>query len=212
MPNILGLVRKDFLLMRRYLWLLVIYAVAFSGIISGTGGTMLYGLLPGVLLILTIGADMRQPNQQFLVSLPLKRNQLVLAKYASSFIILVLSIAVCLLMNIATDLLDFGTVRINTALAVGTTVTMSLFISVYLPLYYWLGLKGAQYLNVGMMVIIMIGNGAVTSLLGSRDMAPALDFLTAHRLQAGLLIGSGTVLVIVVSYLISRSIFMKRDL
>ncbi|GIP52359.1 ABC-2 transporter permease [Paenibacillus vini] len=212
MPKIICLVRKDLILVQRYLWLIVIYAFIFSGFIQSNDSALLYGLLPGLLLILAIGTDMRLPNQQFLVSLPVKRNYLIFSKYASSFIFLILGIAVCLLMNMVTDLVDYGTLKINASLVIGTFISMTLFTSIYLPLYYWLGLKGAQFLNMAMMIIIMVSNGAVSSLLGSEDISRPLEWVSAHSLAASVLIASATALVVFISYQISLAIFRKKDL
>ncbi len=212
MPRMICLIRKDIMLIYRYMWLVLIYAFVFSGFIQSNNSTLLYGLLPGLVLILGIGSDARLPNQQFLVTLPVKRSYLVLSKYASSLIFLVSAIVICFIMNVATDMIDFGTVRIDVTFVLGTLISMILFMSLYLPLYYWLGVKGAQFLNIAMMVIIMVGNGAVTALLSSEDMAAPLEWLSSHALAAGVLLASATVLALVVSYLISVSIFRKKDL
>ncbi len=212
MPKVICLIRKDLILIQRYLWLILIYAFVFSGFIQSNDSTLLYGLLPGLLLILAIGSDMRLPQQQFLVSLPVKRNYLVFSKYASSFIFLVLGIAVCLIMNVITDMVDYGVLKVNAPLVLGTFVSMMVFMSIYLPLYYWLGIKGAQYLNIVMMVIIMVGNGAISSLLGSEDMSRSLEWVSAHAWAAGILTASATALVVFISYMISLAIFRKKDL
>lgn len=212
MPKMIYLIRKDIMLIRRYLWLILIYTIIFSGFIQGNNSTLLYSLLPGMVLILAIGPDMSVQGQQFLISLPVKRNYLVLSKYGSSFIIIFLSMVICLIMNIVTDMTDYGAIHLNIKFVAGMLISLIWFMSLYLPLYYWLGLKGGQFLNVTMMIIIMGGNGMITSLLSSNDMAIVPNWGAMHPWIVGTFVSSATVLAVVISYLISFAIYRKRDL
>jgi len=211
-PKLICLVRKDLLLVRRYLWLLLIYAVIFSGFIQSSNSTLIYGILPGMVMILAIGSDMRQSNQQFLVSLPVKRGYLVLSKYVSSLVLLVVAVVFCVLVSGAADTVHHGTFQVDKVLVLGTLVSMVLFLSVYLPLYFWLGIKGAQYLNVAMMVIILGGNSLIASVLNGSDMAFVINWFSGHPVASGIFAVGVLALAGIVSYFISRTIFVKRDL
>ncbi|WP_435921134.1 ABC-2 transporter permease [Paenibacillus sp. DYY-L-2] len=209
MPNIMRLLRKDLILVQRYLWLLAIYAFVFSGFIQSNQPFLLYSLLPGMLMILAIGNDLRTPNQQFMVSLPVGRNFLVFAKYVSSLMFLILSLVICAVINTTAHALKSGEMMVDTQIILGTFVSMTLFVSLYLPLYYWLASKGAQFLNIAMMIVIMVGNGTVSEVLSEPFLA---DKIANHPGLVLIFAAGVTVLALIVSYLTSLSIFRKRDL
>ncbi|MGG6311244.1 ABC-2 transporter permease [Paenibacillus macerans] len=211
MPNLVHLVRKDVLLMQRYIWLLVIYAVVFSGFVQ-TDSSPLYGMLPGMVLILVLNADMRLPSQQFLVNLPVRRSFLVLSKYASTFIMMLFAFVFSMLLNAGATAVHGQPVVWNLGQMLSIFLAQILFMSLYIPIYYWLGLNGAQYLNVAMIIVIMIGSQLASGLLSGDETLRLAATAAEHPVAAGLLGGSAAVLSVVVSYLASRAIFARRDL
>ncbi|MGP0583859.1 ABC-2 transporter permease [Paenibacillus timonensis] len=211
MPNLIHLVRKDFLLLQRYLWLLFIYMVVFSGFVQ-SDGSPLYGMLPGMVLILALNADMRLPNQQFLVNLPVRRSYLVLSKYVSAFILMLIAFVFCILLNTGANAVHGQPAAFNFGQMLGIFLAQILFMAIYIPIYYWLGLKGAQYLNVAMIIVVMIGSQLSSNLLSDEDSLQLSASISTHPVATGLLGASVGILALVVSYLISRMIFARRDL
>lgn len=211
MPHLIQLVRKDFLLLQRYLWLLFIYMVVFSGFVQ-SDGSPLYGMLPGMVLILALNADMRLPNQQFLVNLPVRRSYLVLSKYVSAFILMLLAFALCMLLNTGANAVHGQSTAVNLGQMLGIFLAQLVFMAIYIPIYYWLGLKGSQYLNVAMIIVVMSGSQLSSGLLSDGGTKPLSASITNHPIAAGLLGASAGILALVVSYLVSRMIFAKRDL
>ncbi|WP_068785918.1 ABC-2 transporter permease [Paenibacillus phocaensis] len=211
MSSLIHLVRKDMLLMQRYIWLLVIYSIVFSGFVQ-TDSSPLYGMLPGMVLILALNADMRLSSQQFLVNLPVRRSFLVLSKYASAFMMMVLAFVFCMLVNAGANVFHGQSAAINQGQMLSIFCVQVLFMAIYIPIYYWLGLKGSQYLNVAMIIVIMIGSQLASSLLGGEDTVLLSSAVKAHPVAAGFL-GAGVAgLALIVSYAVSRRIFARRDL
>ncbi|MFD1177308.1 ABC-2 transporter permease [Paenibacillus puldeungensis] len=211
MHNLVHLVRKDLMLMQRYLWLIAIYAVVFSSFVQ-SGNSPLYGMLPGMVLILILNTDIRLPNQHFLVSLPVRRRFLVMSKYVSCLIGIVAALFCCLLLNAGADAMYGRPIHWDWSLTFTLLLAQVLFMSLYIPFYYWLGLKGAQYMNVAMIVVLMVGSQVVSELLGGEDAIKLLTTVGQHPYAAGLLGVSVTLLVMVISYFISRAIFTRRNL
>lgn len=211
MSSLIHLVRKDMLLMQRYIWLLVIYSIVFSGFVQ-TDSSPLYGMLPGMVLILALNADMRLSSQQFLVNLPVRRSFLVLSKYASALMMMLLAFVFCMLVNAGASAFHGQPVAINPGQMLGIFFAQILFMAIYIPIYYWLGLNGAQYLNVAMIIVIMIGSQLASGLLSGEDTLLLSSAVKAHPAAAGFL-GVGVVgLAVVVSFAVSRTIFARRDL
>lgn len=211
MHNIVHLVRKDLMLLQRYLWLVAIYAIVFSSFVQ-SGISPLYGMLPGMVLILILNTDIRLPNQHFLVSLPVRRKFLVMSKYVSCLIGIVASLFFCLLLNAGADAVFSRPIHWDWELTFTLLLAQILFMSLYIPFYYWLGLKGAQYLNIAMIVVLMLGSQTVSEILSSHDAIKLLTTLNQHPYAAGLLGVSITLLVMVISYFISCAIFTRRNL
>ncbi|MDU4698399.1 MULTISPECIES: ABC-2 transporter permease [Paenibacillus] len=211
MSSLIHLVRKDLLLLQRYIWLLCIYAVVFSGFVQ-SDSSPLYGMLPGMVLILALNADMRLPSQQFLVNLPVRRSFLVLSKYVSAFALMLVAFAFCMLLNAGADLVHGQAVTIHPVQLLSILLTQILFMAIYIPLYYWLGLNGAQYLNVAMIIVVMIGSQLATDLLSREDTLRLSEAMTAHPAIAGLLGVCVAALAVVISFGVSNNIFARRDL
>lgn len=212
MYRIGGLVKKDFLLIKRFAWLMAIYAIIFSEIVQKGNQSLIYSLFPGLLLILSISADSQRTAQQFLASLPVSRNRLVLSKYLSSFVINILSILVCAFLDILSDALYGRSIQLNTTLFWGTFLTMTVFIAVYLPFFYWLGLKGFQIVNVVMMMFVMAANGAATWLLANIDIKFLKGFSFNRPEMTLIFLPLLVMLLLVISYLISSKLYRKKDL
>ncbi|MBU5673463.1 ABC-2 transporter permease [Paenibacillus brevis] len=212
MHSIGGLVRKDILLIRRFIWLLAIYAIVFSGVVQKDNQTLIYSLFPGLLLILGISSDSQRSAQQFLVSLPVPRNRLVLSKYLSSMIFIVAAVLISTAMNFASDLLYGRPVHLDLMLIAGTFLSMIIFLSIYLPFFYWLGLKGFQVVNVVMMITIMLANGAATWLLTESDSQFLQDRFLAQPGLSWIFLILLTLLASVISYIISCKAYGTRDL
>lgn len=212
MHSIGGLVRKDILIIRRSIWLLAIYAISFSGVVQKDNQTLIYSLFPGLLLILGISSDSQRSAQQFLVSLPVTRNRLVLSKYLSSIIFIAAAVLISTALNLASDLLYGRPVHIDLVLIAGTFLAMIVFMSIYLPFFYWLGLKGLQVVNIVMMIVIMSANGAVTWLLTASDSRFLQDRLLEQPGLSWIFLILLTLLVSVVSYIISCRVYAARDI
>ncbi|RRJ65465.1 ABC-2 transporter permease [Paenibacillus oralis] len=211
MSNIVHLLHKDLLLMKRYIGVLAVYAIVFSGFVQ-TNNSFLYGMLPGMVLILTLSADMQLPVQQFLVNLPVRRSLLVLSKYASAFFFMLAAFLLCLLLDGGAAALQGVPVNWEPAYLLGVFSVQILVMSVYIPLYFWLGPKGAQFLNIAMMIFFFGGSFAVYNILGS-ERAMALIARFGEHPYASVLMGvCAAALAVFVSFKISCLIFAKRDL
>lgn len=211
MRSMATLLRKDFQLIQRYLWLILIYAVVFSSLFH-KDSQMLFGLLPGMIFILLNSMDMRISNQQFLVSLPVNRRFLVISKYTNSLIFILLGFVLCMFINGMSDLYNYGQIGWNLQFVVGMLLSMLLVVLIYLPLYYWLAHRGAQILNVVMMAMVMGGSTAIAGIINDKDSTDLMNWMVSHQTAVWWFGLCSVLLCLVISYRISLYIFMKRDL
>lgn len=211
MHNMITLLSKDFKLIQRYLWIILIYAIAFSSLLH-KDSTMLFGLLPGLILVLANSIELRSSNQQFLVSLPVSRRFLVISKYLTSLIFILIAFALCVLINGIGDLYHLGQIQWNLSFVAKMMLGMVFVMLIYLPLYYGLAHKGIQFLNVAMMVIVMSGSTAIIGIFNDKDSAELVNWMVSHQAALGWLSMANVLICSFISYRISLHIFMKRDL
>lgn len=211
MSSISLLMRKDLLLLKRYLWLIVIYTIIFSGFVQ-KDNLLLYNFLPMLLLILVVNNDMQPSSQQFLGTLPVRRKVLVLSKYASAGSLLIIAgILGGLVNSLARYFLD-GNMYFHTLLVVGSIISGLLFMALYIPLFYWIGPKGGQFLNIVLILFVMMGNGIVTGILSTEQTITIMDWFNNHPVESGIICGSAIIVAILTSYVISTAIFKQRDI
>lgn len=209
MLSMTKMLHKDIILLQRYIWIILIYAVIFSVF---NNEQMMLGMLPGMLLILVVGNDIRSQNQQFLLSLPVSRAFLVRSKYISAVFCVILGLLVSYCMNLVVQGISQNTINWYPVLVLSTLQSILIFVAIYLPLYYWLGIKGTQYLNIGVMILFFAGSSAITGILADPDTTFMIDWISAHQMSMGLISTGILIILMIVSYQISLGIFMKRDL
>lgn len=212
MYNSLYLIRKDFMLSRKFMLLLVPYYILMG--YTNAEGYTLFSLFPAMLLLVnSCSIDIQHNNQKFLVSLPVPRQRLVQSKYLTLIPFTLFSLICTLLLYLfATALgrLDAPLRWRELGLSAAAFPLLSAF---YLPVYYWLGQKGMQVVNIVFIMLIMFNFTALTKLT---ERSPAFaEWIHTGELDNVLLpvIGGLVYLIIIYgSYLISLRIFMNKDI
>lgn len=92
-------------------------------------------------------------------------------------------------------------------------LSVPLMASVYLPLFYWLGPKGAQYVNtaffLGLFFGIMNLGGIIKAIPGLKTFVLGTEGLGLEKWLVG---GAIYILFVAASYLVSLRLFSSRDL
>lgn len=211
MYSSLYLIRKDFVLVRKFLMLLVPYYIIMS--YTNLDSYALFALLPAMLILInSCTLDVMNNNQRFLVSLPISRVQLVLGKYLAIIPYALISVACTLILYLAALAMGRITGPLNwreLALVIGTFPLMA---SIYLPVYYWLGQKGTQVVNLVFLMLVMLGSTSLYSFTKSYSLTSWLYTGGQNHLLLYVIGGLGYVLIIFCSYLLSLRIFVNKDI
>jgi ABC-2 type transport system permease protein len=206
------LIRKDFILLRKLLMLLIPFFIFIA--YSNYHSFSLFTVMPPMLLLISsCSMDTQQMTQRFLVNLPVRRQELVRAKYFSILPYALVGLAA----TAFTYLLIIMTGKEVTPhfwQEVGITIAVfPLLAMLYLPIHYWLGAKGAQVVNLVFMMIIMVGPNVIGSLL---QWFPDLENWQSFGVKSSfipyIVLGLAYVFLLSCSYLISLRIFEKKDL
>lgn len=212
MYNSLYLIRKDFVLVQKFVLLLVPYYI-IMGYTNFEGYTM-FALFPAMLLLInSCTLDVQQSNQKFLISLPVPRQQIVMAKYMALLPYCLLSLVCTLLLYGVAFIAGRATEPIawrELALCIGT---FPLLAALYLPLHYWLGQKGTQVVNFIFIMIIMLNFAALNKIM---TWFPNLSnwVTTGHTENILIPVIGGLAYLVVMfgSYLVSLRIFAAKDI
>lgn len=212
MSNSIALMRKDFMLTKKYILLLIPYFVLM--LYSNVEAYTVFSLLPALLLLINACTiDMQHNNQKFLATLPVPRQRLILAKYLTIIPLLLFSLICTLLMYYAAVTMGKLDEPLRWRELGLITAVIPLLASFYLPLYYWLGQKGMQIVNFVFMMVIMLNFTAFASL---NKEFPALAEWVRDGKTDNILIyvigGLAYLIIIYASYLISSRIYVNKDL
>ncbi|ETT48214.1 MULTISPECIES: ABC-2 transporter permease [unclassified Paenibacillus] len=212
MYNSIALIRKDFMLTRKFILLLIPYYL-IMGYMNAESYTV-FSLFPAMLLLInSCTIDMQHNNQKFLVTLPVPRQRLIQAKYMTLIPFSLFSLTCTILLY----LVAFTMGKLDEPLRwreLGiATAAFPLLASFYLPLYYWLGQKGMQIVNFIFIMVIMLNFTAITSL--SKRFPALAEWISTGRLDNVLLVAISVLAYLVIiyaSYLVSLRIYMHKDI
>lgn len=170
MSNMFNLVWKDFLLLKKVLWFAPIYSlgmgIAFSNMNAGALSASTIGV-SYMLMIQACARDDKNKSEIMLNSLPLRRRDIVLAKYLSIFPYAILGILSYLLTQSVISVTGIPITLGNLSLegVIGVLVAIIGMISIYFPIYFKLGYLRSNiiatflFLGIFFSTIALIGHG-----------------------------------------------------
>ena len=134
-----NLVWKDILILKRYLWLAPLYgffALFFFRSMPGVGLSAGSVMVTYMLMLQAFTLDDKNHSEIMLNSLPLRRRDIVLAKYLSVFLYAALVILFFLLAQGGVTVIGIpiSITQISLEEIAGALVAMTVFISIYFPI------------------------------------------------------------------------------
>ncbi|MDF2880831.1 MAG: hypothetical protein K0R54_1388 [Clostridiaceae bacterium] len=152
--------------------------------------------------------DFKYNSELMINSMPVNRNVVVTAKYLSVVIFLICAVAITLVTGIIIHFAD--TVLISKMMNIDTIVIeffiVSIYYSIFLPVYFKLGYLKSRWVNFITMGII----GGFISLASEISKNNKIFFGNAELVQNTMLIGI-SIIFIVVSFLISIKIYFNKE-
>lgn len=208
----INLIRKDFTVMKSWAVLIPIYFVIFG--ISLASNNMSSFYLTGVYsavttLMMSTGADVKNENHNFLMTMPINRAQIVRSKYMLALIYTGVAAVACYGLNalIRTVKPDLGMPAFTLEqFFVSVEITL-VFVSIYLPLFYLLSKNGMTIANI-VFIILLIYIAPLSNI--SMHLMSQGKIVITDTIMA--LIALGVVLVFIASYYIAKRLFSRKDL
>lgn len=215
----LNLLIKDIMLLKKTILIGFIYIAVMALAFNGTTGPAMFTastFAVAFLLIQTPCAhDDKSRAEPMLLSLPVRRDTVVSAKYAAVALYTLIAAAQYLLVYGAVKLtgLPFHMAGVTVESAAGLLLVAVLFASIFYPLFFRLGYMKMRYVNIFLFAGLFAGGGALAAALRGEEWAA--QFARALESQPEWLLVCGLVGVmlgmLLISYCLSLRFYRRRE-
>ena len=209
----LGLIKKDFLLIKANLKSMVIIFIvylilAFQGTFDVTFIVPLIGIM---LFISTFSYDDFNNWNSYAVTLPNGRKNVVRAKYIASIILTIILGAVALIIGIGISYTKTNSINLNEIISslMGTMLSSIIIISLLYPIVFKFGATNGRIILFA-VVFGIAGIGALISQFV--DMTPIINMINRLDSYSLIAIPIISVILIGISYLISNKIYQNKEI
>lgn len=215
----IGLVHKDFLVMRKQLSYYLIFVVLYAGLT--VAGVFTPFILPGIVVLVgmmlpmsSVGYDDQARWDKYAAATPAGRTGMVAARYLSALIVLVAGSALILVLMLVlglTGLIDSPPVE-SIAAVLACLCAALVFDAVILPILIKFGAEKSRIISIIIFVSVFGGAMLITQL--AKNMGPGGGVAFPAWLSAALPVVLALVAVggFVISYFISLGIYGKKEL
>ena len=213
----LGLIRKDLLLLSRSLRIFAVVAVLFAAMAllqqdnEGVGsaiGAYLF-IMVVIMQVYTVSADEQSRWLRMEKALPLGPRQAVLSKYLVSLLCILVGMAVYLLLGVR-ELAQGGEGAFLILTMGGALLCAGVFLTaVQIPLLYRFGSNASRFVCLGLLLVVVLLIWASQYL--PVDWSGVLAWLEGSYVLAAVLLASVCLALFVGSYFLSARIYQKKE-
>ncbi|WP_195267297.1 ABC-2 transporter permease [Eubacterium sp. 1001713B170207_170306_E7] len=209
-----GLIIKEFLAMRRYLKLIAILLALYIVMAFLTRSASFFSAVNALLVVFcafnSFSYDRYNHWNEFAVSLPVSRREMVRSKYV---FLLLLALAFTLILLVVNVILNVSADNGLSAVIRNALASVSfalIYLSITTPLIYKFDLEKARYVMIVCAFVPFLLSYIVSSLAGNSIVVlPRKESLISMSVYMTPIL---TVVFFIGSYLISKLIFLKKDL
>ncbi|MBG9795179.1 hypothetical protein ABD76_23040 [Paenibacillus dendritiformis] len=203
------LIRKEMIITVRSLAFLLIFVAIFSLFTYSIVHNLVFAGMMGtaITFINNLSVDKRNEGFRFIYSLPVKRTEIVKAKYVSGLLYAGAGLVIGLVLTVGLKLVG-GSYNLQPAGIAWTLALIIVLLSVNIPVYLLLGDKASMVATVLMMIVLFGSSGILSHLAKDLSMG---DRMMSFGVLSALSVGI-SLLLYGVSYAISAFGFAKKDL
>ena len=208
----LGLIKKDFLLIKANLKSMIIIFViyimlAFQGTLDATFIIPLIGI---ILFLSTFSYDDFNNWNSYAVTLPNGRKNVVRAKYIASTIFMIILAVVAFSIGIGISYIKTNSINLDEIISslMGTMLSSVIIISLLYPIVFKFGATNGRII----LFAVVFGIAGIGTLIAQFiDMTPIINII--NKLDNYLLIAIPIIYIILlgISYLISSKIYQNKE-
>lgn len=208
----LGLIKKDFLLMKAnaksMIIIFIIYLVmAFQGTFDVTFIVPLIGIM---LFISTFSYDDFNQWNSYAVTLPNGRKNVVRAKYIASIILTIILGIMSLAISIGINYARTNNVNLDEIISalLGTVLSSVIIISLLYPVVFKFGATNGRII----LFALIFGGAAVIALISRFiDMTAIINMVNGLDKYVYIAVPVGSIILLSISYLISNTIYKNKE-
>lgn len=217
----LSLILKDVIIQKKsFVWALV-YLIFFIFVFQSLGGTMYIAAVVAFVYLLVSGAfayDDKYKSDIMLNSLPIKRENIVMAKYISMFVYTILGIITFTLISYIIPILNIPlkTYPVTLEVIVEAILGVCLMNSIFFPLMFKLGYTKAKVANIVLFFIFFFGlpilvNNAVSN--SNINFPPFISNLFKNQSSETMFLGMiiFALVILFLSFMLSIKLYKKRE-
>lgn len=208
----LGLIKKDFLLIKANLKsMIIIFVIYIMLIFQGTlDATFIIPLIGIILFLSTFSYDDFNNWNSYAVTLPNGRKNVVRAKYIASTILMIILAVVAFSIGIGISYIKTNSINLDEIISslMGTMLSSVIIVSLLYPIVFKFGVTNGRII----LFAVVFGIAGIGTLIARFiDMAPIINII--NKLDNYLLIVIPIIYIILlgISYLISSKIYQNKE-
>lgn len=217
-----SLVLKDLLIQKKTLLFGIVYFVFFAFAMQGVGIVIFPASLTAFTYMAVVTAcayDDKNKTDVMLNSLPLKRSNIVMAKYISVFFFIAVGLILYFIVSAVVGLtgLPVSAYRVTAEGFVGALLSISLINCIYFPFFFKLGYTKSRFINLLLFFSFFFGmTWLLQYIVKYKDtvwVQNIANFFTAlSDMQVIVLIIGSIAVMILLSLAVSLKIYSNKDL
>ncbi len=208
------LIKKDILIQKKAFLFAFLLTLFFSLSFTGMGSAGLALSVSTVTYALVLGASAledKSNSDKLLVSLPIPRNKIVLAKYLSVYLFAAFAILLNSLINFLADLLrlPLDSFPLTVGGILGSIAMVTVLFSVSLPLIFKFGYIKSKIINFVLLFTVMFaGASFIDSILSQNTLE---SFAKSFPFTMPAVILAATFIILLISCLLSLTFYKNRE-
>ena len=208
----IGLVKKDLLVIKSNLKIILAVLVALLLLISQEGGSSAIFILPiiGVMMFIsTFSYDEFNNWNSYVVTLPNGRRNAIIAKYIATIIIIVILSLVSIITTTGFNYIMNGTINMTetTTALLGTILSTSILVALLYPIMIQYGALNGRII----IFIVVIGIGVIGAILSKYvDVNNLINQINSLESYGSILVTIISIILLGISYFISKKLFQKK--
>ena len=206
-----GLIKKDFLLIKSNVKLIVLMLFVFS-IMAIQGQFDISFVVPFIVVMIfmsTFSYDEYNKWDAYAITIPNGRKNIVKSKYIASLILIVVSIIITFLLNYITSLVN-NNLDLNKFISTlsGTAFATILILSIMYPFIFKFGIEKGR---IGMLVITFVIVGIVGLFSKYVKIDVTNNLITFFNNYWFIFLPIVLLVMLLISYNVSKKIYMKKE-
>lgn len=214
---------KDFMIMKKHLWIAIVYSgIVFFMFRNPQTYVMVYAMgitmIAYIMIMYVTAYDDKNNSEVILNSLPISREKIVISRYVSVFLSVLISIISMAVMGYAFQRLNIleGVRLIRVIDIISALIAVGVISFLFLPIYFKFGYIKAKMFNLLVFAICFAGPSVARKMFGNIKKPQWVENFANYvnngsAVTAGMVFLGGMLILGLISLTVSIYIYKRRD-